>query len=170
MSVAHIPGIKGVSKDAERPARSNCRYYPERNEEIKQILRTARLCAGSEPATSTNRSCTPTNLSLSRGVLLSQQDVTGTNALDIAVFSSLFESRWYSARLSIVHLVRSLCFHFTRAIYLLGDLFPYWRWMPPNISFSTMRDPCKDSLVAFRQHVSFLSLKVMWQPNRVSLL
>jgi hypothetical protein len=170
MSVAHIPGTKEVSKDTEGPTWSNCRYYPERNEEIKQILRTARLCAGSEPAASTNRSCTPTNLSHSRGVLSQQDVITGTNALDIAVFSSLFESRWNSERLSIDHFVRSLCFHFTRGIYLLSDLFPYWRWMPPNISFSTMRAPRKDSLVAFRQDVPFLSLKVMLQPNRVSLL
>lgn len=74
MSVAQTPAIKGISKDAERLARSNCRYYPERNEEIKQILRTTRLCAGFEPVTSINRSCTPTNLSHSRGVL-SKQDV-----------------------------------------------------------------------------------------------
>jgi len=155
MSLAQIPGIKGLSKDAERPAPSNCPYYPERNEEIKQILRTTRLCAGSEPVTSTNRSCTPTNLSHSRGVL-SKQDVnqlgtlfvTGTNALDIGVLSSLFESRWFSGQLSTVHFVSPPCFHFIRAIKLLSDLFPYWRWKPPNISFSKTRAPCMDNLAA----------------------
>lgn len=117
MSVAQTPAIKGISKDAEWTTRSNCQYYPERNEEIKQILRITRLCAGSEPVTSTNRSCTPTNLPHSRGVL-SKQDVTGTNALRIAVLSSLFESRRYSDPLPIVHFVRSLCFHST-------ELFTY---------------------------------------------
>lgn len=112
--VSQIPGIKGVSKDAERPGRSNCRYYPERNEEIKQILRTTRLCAGFEPVTSTNSSCTPTNLSHSRGVL-SKQHVTslGHYLLQGRMHSallSLFEPRRQSDRLSIVHFVRPFVF------------------------------------------------------------
>jgi hypothetical protein len=149
------------------------------NEEIKQILRTTRLCAGSEPVTSTKRSCTPTNVSHSRGVLskikmLPIRDIICYRDKCTRHLSCLFESRRHSDQLSTVHFVRLLlssldASHLTSQ-WVTSFLTDGGRHKALHLAWCALRARTANlqSWVAFRRDVPFLSLKVMLQLNRVS--